>query len=158
MCTRQSPPLTACPTWWNFFVKRYPGGTYIPWPLTACILVNFFGNIILNKSCSGSLLYVQVSNSDSFLCCIGNAKIVSSGNKLLEVLCFTAVFIDRGMIHWRICHRVSARFRGTSCCAQHRLGVPLWKPLAGSSVHLFNWLISPPWSQTSTQQGAQEAN
>ena len=39
-----------------------------------------------------------------------------------------------------------------ACCAQHSFLDPFWRPLEGSSFPLFSWLISPPWSQTSTQQ------
>ena len=48
------------------------------------------------------------------------------------------------------------------CPAQDSLGVPFWRPLVpfwrplgGSSKPPVDQMISPPWSQTSTQQGSQ---
>ena len=38
---------------------------------------------------------------------------------------------------------------------QHSFLDPFWRPLEGPRFPLFRWLINPPWSQTSTQQGAQ---
>ena len=42
-----------------------------------------------------------------------------------------------------------------SCCAQHSFLDPFWRHLDGSRFPLSRWLISAPWSQTSSQQGAQ---
>ena len=42
-----------------------------------------------------------------------------------------------------------------SCCAQHSFLDPFWRHLEGPRFPLFRWLLSGPWSQTGSQQGAQ---
>ena len=58
------------------------------------------------------------------------------------------------LLHSILIHTISGisrKYRNMLCTAQ--LDGPLWRPLEKSSIHIFSWLISPSWSQTSTQQG-----